>query len=116
MKKIIALVFILSFFAGNVMYAGNENESGKSPANTTIIGKVFDKNTMEELVGVTVQIEGTDIKAYTDIEGNFKIEGVQPGTYNLNISYISYKEAELTNVSIEQSSGKELEIKLEQIN
>ena len=116
MKRIIAIVFVISLFAGNAATAGNDNEGGNAPAATAISGKVFDKNTLEELAGVTVQIEGTDIKAYTDIEGNFKIEGVIPGTYNLTVSYISYKETELTNVSIEPASANDLEIKIEQIH
>jgi len=116
MKKFIALIFIISFLSGNVLFAGNDNESGNAAATTVITGKVLDKITMEELAGVTVQIEGTDIKAYTDIEGNFKIEEVIPGTYNLNVSYISYQEAELININVDAASKKELEIKLEQIN
>lgn len=116
MKKIIALLFIISFLAGNTVFAGNDNESGNAATTTVITGKVFDKCTMEELAGVTVQIEGTDIKAYTDIEGNFKIDNVQPGTYNLNISYISYKETEVVNVNADPAAKKDLEIKLEQIN
>lgn len=113
MKKVIAIVFVLALIAGNV-FAGNDKESGNPPATTQITGKVFDKNTLEELAGVTVEIEGTDIKAYTDIEGNFKIDNVLPGTYNLTVTYISYKETELSKVSIQPSSNKDLEIKLEQ--
>lgn len=113
MKKVIAVVFILALLAGNA-FAGNDKETGNPPATTQITGKVFDKNTLEELAGVIVQIEGTDIKAYTDIEGNFKIDNVLPGTYDLTVTYISYKETELSNLSVEPASNKDLEIKLEQ--
>jgi hypothetical protein len=115
MKKIIAIVFILTLAFSSVIYAGNDKESGNTPMTTSISGKVVDMDSMEELVGVSVQIEGTDIKAYTDMEGNFKIEDVQPGTYNLTISYISYEETELKEVSIDPASTDELEIKIEQI-
>jgi hypothetical protein len=114
MKKIIAIVFILSLFAANAIYAGNDEGNGNPPAATTITGKVIDNMTSEELAGVTVQIEGTELKTYTDIEGNFTIEGLQPGNYDLKVSYISYKETELNNISVEPAS-KDLEIKLEQI-
>ena len=38
--------------------------------------EVFDKSTNEELAGVVVAVEGTDMKTYTDMDGNFSIEGV----------------------------------------
>jgi hypothetical protein len=116
MKKIIAIVFLLSFISGNAIFAGNDEEPGNPPITTAISGKVFDKNTMEELAGVTVQIEGTDIKAYTDIEGNFSIDGVKPGKYNITVTYISYKETELSGVNIDAVDSNDLEIKLEQID
>jgi len=116
MKKVFAVIFIFALFAGTATFAGNDKESGNPPGTSAIKGKIFDKTTNEELAGVTVQIEGTDIKAYTDIEGNFKIEDLQPGTYNLTVNYISYKETELSDVSIDSASENEVEIKLEQIN
>ena len=114
MKNIIVIVSILSFFAVSTVFAGNDNEPGNAPATTAITGKVIDNVTMEELAGVSVQIEGTDMKAYTDIEGNFKIEGLQPGTYDLNIMYISYENKKLNKVNVDKTAGDEIEIKLEQ--
>jgi hypothetical protein len=116
MKKIITIAVIFSLILGSNAFAGNDKETGNSAGATVLTGKVFDMNTLEELAGVTVQIEGTDLKAYTDMEGNFKFEGVQPGTYSLNISYISYKEKELTNINVSRSDNTGLEIKLEQVN
>ena len=116
MKKAIILIFIFSFFTGNVIFAGNGDASGNPPNTTNIMGKVIDKNTMEELAGVTVCIEGTDIKTFTDIDGNFNIEGIQPGKYNVTVSYISYKDKEMSNVNVRLTDKNELEIKLEQVN
>lgn len=116
MKKIITLFIIATMFIGASAFAGNDNESGNPPATTTITGKVFDKSTNEELAGVVVSVEGTDMKTYTDMDGNFSIEGVIPGKYNLNVSYISYKEKEVKNVSVEGSDKNDLNISLEQVD
>ncbi len=59
---------------------------------SSISGVLTDKATEEPLIGATVYLEGTDIGAITDFDGNFTIENVDAGTYNLIISYVGYAE------------------------
>jgi len=60
-------------------------------AQTGLIkGTVTDANTKETLIGATVALQGTTNGAITDFDGNFRIEKVTAGSYNLVISYISY--------------------------
>jgi len=64
------------------------------PAKSAIIeGMIIDNQTGEVLAGASVNIEGTDIKTYTDFDGSFKINDLRPGNYNLVVSYISYKKS-----------------------
>lgn len=65
----------------------------------TIRGVVSDKETGETLIGAAVFIEGTDYATGTDIDGNFEFV-VEPGTYNLKASYISYQDLSLTGVEV----------------
>lgn len=65
-----------------------------------IAGKIIDKKTGEELIGVSVQIEGTSIGTATDFEGKFMLNNVVPGTYNLVLSYVSYKKKVITGVEV----------------
>lgn len=59
-------------------------------AQTGVIkGSVLDANTKETLIGATVVVQGTTIGAATDFDGNFRIEKVASGSYNLIVSYIS---------------------------
>lgn len=111
MKKIIAFIIIV-FLSGNISFAGNDNEAAAPVVKTTLQGKVTDLKTSEELAGVTIQVEGTNVKAYSDIEGNFKIEGIEPGTYTLTVSYISYQEKQIKDIP----AASPVEIKLEQKN
>lgn len=55
-----------------------------------ITGNISDVNTKETLIGATVALQGTTNGAITDFDGNFRIDKVADGTYNLVISYISY--------------------------
>lgn len=80
-------------------------------AQTGIIkGTVSDANTKETLIGATVALQGTTNGAITDFDGNFRIEKVAKGSYNLVISYISYDN---TIVRVEVTSGLETDVKIE---
>lgn len=79
-----------------------------------IAGKVIDKKNGEELIGVSLQIEGTNIGAATDFEGKFLISGVQPGTYNLVISYVAYKKKIITGVEVKAKETTMINVSMEE--
>ncbi len=56
----------------------------------SVSGKIIDKGSSEDLIGATVQVEGTDNGTVTDIEGKFDLS-LNPGTHILVCSYISYQ-------------------------
>ena len=49
-------------------------------------GNVVDKNSHETLIGAVVTVEGSKLKAITDIDGNFELKGLKKGTYTLHIN------------------------------
>ena len=51
-------------------------------------GNVVDKNSHETLIGAVVTVEGTNLKAVTDIDGNFQLNGLKKGTYTLYINLL----------------------------
>ena len=55
-----------------------------------IAGVVKDADTGEGLPGANVVIEGTSMGASTDINGNYFIINVPPGTYTLRTTFIGY--------------------------
>ncbi len=65
-----------------------------------INGRVIDAETGEVLVGADVVIEGTDLGAATDAEGEFVVLYVPAGTYKVTASYISYDPFTFTNVVV----------------
>lgn len=94
------------FLTSSAVLAG-ERDGAKSPATITLKGKVIDKSTNESLAGALVWVEGTDMKAYTDLDGNFSIEGLMPDTYEVKCSLISYKEVE-EKITLERSGEKHI--------
>jgi hypothetical protein len=77
----------------------------------SIEGTVTDKATSETLIGTTVQIDGTTIGTITDVNGHFLLPNLKPGSYDLKISYVSYKPKVVENVKIQ--SGQSISIRIE---
>ncbi len=70
-----------------------------------IRGTVFDAKTGEFLPGVTVFLEGTSTGTITDFDGKFNL-ALQPGTYDIRISYISYETVNMKGVQIKPGEVK----------
>jgi len=81
-KNIFSIVLILLF----VVLISN------TFAQTTgkIVGKILDSETNEPIVGANVILMGTGTGASTDLDGDFMILNVPPGTYDLEIQMIGY--------------------------
>lgn len=63
-------------------------------------GVVIDKNSKETLIGAVVSVEGTNVKAVTDIDGNFTLNGLKNGKYTLYIKYVGYKTQKIDGVQV----------------
>lgn len=56
----------------------------------TIRGKITDGQTGESLIGANAYIEGTTKGAMADLDGNFSLDGLAPGDYNIIGRFIGY--------------------------
>ena len=63
-------------------------------------GLIRDASTHQPLVGVNVIISGTELGAATNVDGNFKIDDIPVGSYNVLVSMIGYKGISRANVHI----------------
>ena len=102
LKKVSALLFAL-FISTNLI----AQNSGK------IVGTVVDATTGETLIGVSVIIDGTVKGDATDIDGNYTIRNVEPGTYTLIVSYISFTTQSITGVEVGAGETITLDISLQ---
>lgn len=116
MKKLILL--IISVIAVGTLAFGAEKSStpveSQVATQSILTGKITDKLSGEELVGVLVRIEGTNETCYTDFNGNFKFDALRPGDYKLNVEMISYKNMETQKIHVGSKEAHELKINLEQ--
>ncbi|MBN2007793.1 carboxypeptidase-like regulatory domain-containing protein, partial [candidate division KSB1 bacterium] len=62
--------------------------------NGKISGTITDASSGEALPGANILIEGTSLGAASDMEGNYVIAKVPPGSYTLVVTYIGFKAKE----------------------
>jgi hypothetical protein len=100
MRKIIScLILVSSLLSGTFAQTGS------------IRGKVIDSASSETLPGANAYIEVGKalIGASTDAYGYFHIKGLNPGVYNVNISYSGYNKKIIMTVSVNSNQMTSLE-------
>lgn len=85
---------------------------GLMAQNATLTGTVTDELS-EPLIGATVFLEGTSVGTVTDLDGNYRVENITPGTYQVAISFVGYKKA-VNTMSFAAGETKTLSLQLEE--
>lgn len=78
----------------------------------SIGGQVVDVKTNEAIIGANVVIQGTTVGASTDLDGNFVIANLKPGTYNLSVTYVAYKNQLIADVVVQSGKKTTLQVTL----
>lgn len=106
MTRNLRYLFLLVFMGmANVVWAQNSG----------ITGIVLDDQG-EPAIGAIIQvIQGGIPKsgAATDIDGKYLIKPLNPGRYDVKVSYVGYKEATTTGVIVKQDQNTEVNFRLE---
>lgn len=69
----------------------------------TLQGEVKDKKSAEALpfVSIVVENNGTRVAGgQSDFDGNYKISPINPGTYDVTVSYVGYQPTKITGVVV----------------
>ncbi|MBX2901243.1 MAG: TonB-dependent receptor [Cyclobacteriaceae bacterium] len=100
MKKRTTLLILVYLF---------EVANGMAQAVQTIRGKAVDEVSKTPLIGVTIQLVGTDqplLGTVTDADGNYQLPNVPLGRQTLKVSYIGYETQLIPNIIV--TAGKEV--------
>jgi len=95
LRLFVVCILILSLVAPSI--------SGQNAPTGTVTGEVRDASTQSPLIGANVMLKGTDMGAATDERGQFKISGVQVGSYTLVARYIGYQTTKIPDVIVKSS-------------
>ena len=101
MKKAILLILI----ALTPLFAQN---SGK------ISGRIIDSKSKEPLPMANIVIRGTAYGAASDIDGNYYILNMPPGSYDLTASIVGYRAVTKTNVIVNTNRTTTVDFSLEE--
>ncbi len=97
--------FLLTLLAPSLIWAGI---TGK------LSGKITDETTTEPLVGANVILESTSLGATTDINGNYVILNIPPGSYTVKVSSIGYVSVVTQDVKIVVDQTTNISVSLKQ--
>ncbi len=93
---------------------GSMSLFGQSTTKGVIAGKIRDKASHEELVGANVVVKGTYFGAVSDVDGNFRIIAVTPGTYVVDVSLLGFKTVEYAAVKVNVGDTTKLSVEMEE--
>ncbi|MGQ1787363.1 MULTISPECIES: carboxypeptidase-like regulatory domain-containing protein [unclassified Saccharicrinis] len=117
MKFIVLLTAVVAILSLN-SFKGEKSSKVKvkAAATTHICGSVIDEVTGETLVGVEVALEGTDLKTYTDFDGNFTFDNVKVGTYKMVAKLVSYSEIKGEEVIASANGENTVHVRMKTVN
>jgi CarboxypepD_reg-like domain/TonB-dependent Receptor Plug Domain len=90
--------YLLLLFFSTAAFAQNNNQN--------IRGIVTDKLSQTPIIGATVQINNSEKQTVTDEKGNYTLTDITPDRYEIEVSFVGYKEVVIPNVIV--TSGKEV--------
>ncbi|MBK6996846.1 MAG: TonB-dependent receptor [Lewinellaceae bacterium] len=106
-KYLLALAASLLFLCPFKIFSQTQN----------LKGQVIDKSVRYELIGATVRVAPSDnpnaipVGAITDESGHFRLANLPLGKYTVLVTYLGYRNAVLSNVTLD--SGKETDLLIE---
>ncbi len=82
---------------------------------TSLEGKVTDEETNEAIIFCTIGLFKNGIAvsaATTDVDGNYVMSNLDPGTYDLLLSYTGYQEQKVQNIVLTAGRVTRLDVKM----
>ncbi len=105
MKKVYLLLICTIFFGTNIAF---------SQTRGTIKGRIIDSKSKEGLPSVNVKIKGTYYGAAADIEGNYSIPNINPGSYTVEFALLGYTTVQHTDIRIIAGSTLVIDQKMDE--
>ena len=101
----ISFTFLLFIFSVSTSLFAQSNV-GK------LAGQITDADTQEPLIGANIVLLGTELGAATDINGNYFVLNIEPGDYDVKVSYVGYGEKIVQAIRIVGGITYELNVSL----
>lgn len=100
------IIIALIFLHQNFLDAQTETSS--------IYGRILDRITQQPVIGANVIILETNFGAATDTNGNYTIENIPPGTYQLRASSVGFSSITKTSVILMSAKPVQVDFQLQE--
>lgn len=104
-NKVRSIFMITVLFGGTPLF---------SQASGSLTGTITDAGTGDELPGVNITLVGTVLGAASDGDGQYRIDNIPVGTYDVQITMIGYKRELKSDVVIRANSQTSLDVQLQE--
>lgn len=82
--------------------------------NGTIKGKVVEAANNQSVPFANIVIVGTTTGVSSDLDGNYEITGLEPGTYDVSVSFLGFKTLTESEVMVTNSKPTIIDFKMEE--
>ena len=82
--------------------------------NGIIKGRVSNAINNEPIMFANVLVVDTDKGVATDLEGNYEVTGLEPGLYDLKVTYLGYKDQTIYEIQVTNSQPAIIDVQLEE--
>ena len=79
-----------------------------------IQGKVLNPINNDPIPFANIIVQGLEVGAVSDLEGNYVISGLEPGLYNVKASFVGFKSKTVFEVQVTKASAVQLDFELEE--
>ncbi|HTO90555.1 MAG TPA: TonB-dependent receptor [Candidatus Sulfotelmatobacter sp.] len=107
--------FLRRVLAWTVLLIAATALPGYAQERGSISGKVYDKKTGHALPFATVTVMGAQKGGLTDSEGQYVVNGVPPGTYEVKVQFLGYAPISKPGVVVAPGKPTSLDFQLEEI-
>lgn len=82
--------------------------------NGKLSGTIIDQSFQKPLLGVSIKVMPGNYNSISDSLGQFRITGINPGSYYVSITMVGYQPKSLLNFIISSGNEANIQVELEQ--
>jgi TonB-dependent receptor len=102
----------LSVFTFNLWAQTPKSITPGAELTGVLVGKLTDAQTGEPLIGATVRLQGTNLGAVSNQEGDFRIKKVPSQIYALVATYIGYAKTTVSEINVKPNEVTDVTLSL----
>ena len=110
--RVLLAVSLLALLGAAPLPVVAQGTSAEGGTTGTIAGVVVDAAQGKALPGANVRIRGTSRGTTSDLNGRYRLDGLEPGSYDLVFSFVGFQQKTVTGVKVAPGTTTEIDVTL----